>query len=63
MRDTSFYVPEPARQARLAEPLPDDRVIGVGATMGDPRKVERFESGGGGLVSTIDDYRASCRCC
>ena len=56
MRDTSFYVPEPARQARLAEPLLDDRVIGVGATMGDPRKVERFESGGGGLVSTIDDY-------
>ena len=56
MRDTSFYVPEPARQARLAEPLPDDRTIGVGAVMGDPRKVEKFESGGGGLVSTADDY-------
>ncbi len=56
MRDTSFYVPEPARQARLAEPLADDRVIGVGATIGDPRKVEKLESGGGGLVSTADDY-------
>ena len=56
MRDTSFYVPEPARQARIAEPLKDDRIIGVGAMFGDPRKVEKFESGGGGLVSTADDY-------
>lgn len=56
MRDTSFYVPEPARQARIAEPLADDSTIGVGAPVGDPRKVEKFESGGGGLVSTADDY-------
>jgi CubicO group peptidase (beta-lactamase class C family) len=56
MRDTSFYVPEPARQARLAEPFADDRSIGAGAAFGDPRVVQRFESGGGGLVSTADDY-------
>lgn len=56
MKDTSFYVPEPARQARLAEPFPDDRTIGAGAAIGDPRVVGRFESGGGGLVSTADDY-------
>ncbi len=56
MRDTSFYVPEPARQARIAEPLADDRVIGVGATVGDPRVTMKFESGGGGMVSTLDDY-------
>lgn len=56
MKDTSFYVPEPARQARLAEPFPDDRTIGAGAVFGDPRVVQKFESGGGGLVSTADDY-------
>lgn len=56
MKDTSFFVPEPARQARIAEPFPEDRVIGAGAVVGDPRVVQRFESGGGGLVSTADDY-------
>jgi CubicO group peptidase (beta-lactamase class C family) len=56
MKDTSFYVPEPARQARVAEPFPEDRTIGAGAVMGNPRVVQKFESGGGGLVSTADDY-------
>ena len=56
MVDTSFYVPEPARQARIAEPLADDRVFGVNATMSDPRLVMTMESGGGGLVSTAPDY-------
>ena len=56
MKDTSFYVTEPARQARIAEPLPDDRVIGAGATVADPRVTMKFESGGGGMVSTADDY-------
>ena len=59
MVDTSFYVPEPARQARIAEPLADDRVFGVNATMNDPRVVMKMESGGGGLVSTAPDP-ASC---
>lgn len=56
MKDTSFYVTDAARQARLAEPLADDRVIGAGAVMGNPRVVQKFESGGGGLVSTAHDY-------
>lgn len=56
MKDTSFYVPEPERQARIAEPLAEDRVIGAGAMVGNPRVVQKFESGGGGLVSTADDY-------
>ena len=56
MADTSFYVPEPARQARLAEPLADDRSFGVNAAMNDPRVVMTMESGGGGLVSTATDY-------
>jgi CubicO group peptidase (beta-lactamase class C family) len=56
MKDTSFYVTEPARQARIAEPLPDDRAFGAGAAMNDPRVAMKFESGGGGLVSTAHDY-------
>ncbi|HSV53575.1 MAG TPA: serine hydrolase domain-containing protein [Burkholderiaceae bacterium] len=56
MNDTSFYVTEPARQARLAEPMADDRVIGAGAVMGNPRVAQKFESGGGGLVSTANNY-------
>ena len=56
MKDTSFYVPERARQARIAEPLADDRAIGAGVNVSDPRVVQKFESGGGGLVSTADDY-------
>ena len=56
MKDTSFYVPEPERQARIAEPLPDDRSIGVNAPVFEPRKVLPMESGGGGLMSTASDY-------
>jgi CubicO group peptidase (beta-lactamase class C family) len=56
MADTSFYVPEARRQARIAEPLADDRVIGVGALLNDPRVVQKMESGGGGMVSTARDY-------
>ena len=56
MKDTSFYVPESARQARIAEPLPDDRSFGVNANISDPRVVRNLESGGGGMVSTADDY-------
>ncbi|MDO8375891.1 MAG: serine hydrolase domain-containing protein [Aquabacterium sp.] len=56
MVDTSFYVAEPARQARIAEPWPDDRSIGVNAPVFDPRKVMAMESGGGGLMSTAPDY-------
>jgi CubicO group peptidase (beta-lactamase class C family) len=56
MKDTSFYVPEAARQTRIAEPWPDDQVIGANAAFGDPRVVQKLESGGGGLVSTAPDY-------
>ncbi len=56
MKDTTFYVTESARQARIAEPLPDDRSIGVNVNVSDPRVVHNLESGGGGMVSTVDDY-------
>ena len=56
MKDTSFYVPEAARQARIAEPFNDDRSIGINAPVFDPRQVLAMESGGGGLMSTAMDY-------
>jgi len=56
MSDTSFYVLDESKHSRIAEPFPNDRTIGTGATIGDPRVVGKWESGGGGMVSTAMDY-------
>jgi CubicO group peptidase (beta-lactamase class C family) len=56
MTNTSFYVADTAKQSLIAEPFPNDRKIGAGSEMGDPRVARKFESGGGGMVSTIGDY-------
>jgi CubicO group peptidase (beta-lactamase class C family) len=56
MTDTSFYVTEPARQARLAEPFANDRTFGPGTEFSEPRVAKKYESGGGGMVGTATDY-------
>jgi CubicO group peptidase (beta-lactamase class C family) len=56
MTDTSFYVTDAAKQSRIAEPFPKDRTIGVDAEFNDPRVAGKWESGGGGMVSTAADY-------
>ena len=56
MKDTSFYVTDKAKQSLIAEPFPEDRKIGNDSVMNDPRVPMKWESGGGGMVSTIDDY-------
>jgi CubicO group peptidase (beta-lactamase class C family) len=56
MRDTAFYVADPAKHARVVEPFASDRNIGIGGDLNDPRVVQKWESGGGGLVSTTMDY-------
>jgi CubicO group peptidase (beta-lactamase class C family) len=56
MSDTSFYVTDQTNQSRIAEPFDNDRKIGNGATVGDPRVGGAWESGGGGMVSTAIDY-------
>jgi CubicO group peptidase (beta-lactamase class C family) len=56
MKDTGFYVTDKAKQALVAEPFPNDRKIGNDAEMNDPRVPQKWESGGGGMVSTIGDY-------
>ena len=62
MKDTAFYVP-PEKQQRLAKVYDRDEQTGMLAErepdhLGVPTRMERkpaFESGGAGLVSTIDD--------
>ena len=61
MKDTGFYVTDKAKQALVAEPFPNDRHIGNDAEMNDPRVPQKWESGGGGMVSTIGDYARFCR--
>src|SRR6266850_5924947 len=56
MKDTTFYVTDPAKQPLIAEPFPADRKIGNDAEVSDPRVLRKWESGGGGMVSTIGDY-------
>jgi CubicO group peptidase (beta-lactamase class C family) len=55
MKDTAFAVPEQG-WSRIAEAFPNDPDSGEPVNMLDGREVPRFESGGGGLLSTADDY-------
>jgi CubicO group peptidase (beta-lactamase class C family) len=50
MKDTNFYVTDPAKQPRIAEFLPTDRLEF------DPRIEGKWESGGGGMMSSAIDY-------
>jgi CubicO group peptidase (beta-lactamase class C family) len=56
MKDTAFYVADPAKWPRIAEPMPGDRALSPMAQIRDITKPLRWESGGGGLVGTIGDY-------
>jgi CubicO group peptidase (beta-lactamase class C family) len=55
MADTGFHVPE-EKQSRIAEPFANDPDSGEAVRLLDIRRPAKFESGGGGLVSTIGDY-------
>jgi len=56
MNDTSFYVTDAAKQSRIAEPFSQDRKIGAEVEFNNPRVSGKWESGGGGMVSTATDY-------
>ena len=56
LKDTSFYVSDKGKQDRIAEAFPNDRNFGVDADFNDPRVIQKWESGGGGMVSTAMDY-------
>lgn len=54
MPDTKFVLETPAEWARMAEPMPHDTVMGKSEKARRART--RWESGGGGLLSTINDF-------
>ncbi|OAF15695.1 serine hydrolase domain-containing protein [Bradyrhizobium neotropicale] len=56
MTETAFYVADPAKFPRIAEPMPDDRNINPTTQVRDPRLPLKWQSGGGGLVGTVSDY-------
>jgi CubicO group peptidase (beta-lactamase class C family) len=60
MKDTHFYVANEVSFPRIAEPFKADRQFGVNAFMSEPRKPVKYESGGGGMVSTAADYARLC---
>jgi len=55
MTDTGFHVPEP-HLGRLAEAFAQDPDTGAAVQLINVRDAPKFESGGGGLVSTAGDY-------
>jgi CubicO group peptidase (beta-lactamase class C family) len=61
MKDTAFDVTDKVRQPRIAEAFRDDRVIGTNTEFFDPRVVQRWQSGGGGMVGTTMDYARFCQ--
>jgi len=55
MKDASYYVLDPAKAPRIAQPMPTDRIIG-NETISNPTVKRKWESGGGGLNATTGDY-------
>jgi CubicO group peptidase (beta-lactamase class C family) len=51
MTTTKFFLTDPAERARFAKPLPRDRAVERNSL-----DVTRWESGGGGLVTTMSDF-------
>jgi CubicO group peptidase (beta-lactamase class C family) len=56
MSETAFYVADEAKRPRIAEPMPDDRMISPSTEIRNPLQPRKAESGGAGMVGTIGDY-------
>lgn len=55
MKDTSFFMTDPAKEALFAKPMRWDRDFRTGR-QGRPDTYQKWESGSGGMVSTMADY-------
>jgi CubicO group peptidase (beta-lactamase class C family) len=55
MKDTAFYVTDPAKKPLIAKPMPNDSDFRVGFTSYADVPM-KWESGGGGMVSTMADF-------
>jgi CubicO group peptidase (beta-lactamase class C family) len=60
MKDTAFDVVT-SKHARIAEALPNDRMIAADTEFFDPRATQRWQSGGGGMVGSAIDYARFCQ--
>lgn len=56
MTETAFYVADPVKFPRIAEPMPADRNISPMTEVRDIRRPVTWESGGAGMVGTVGDY-------
>ena len=56
MRETAFYLADPAKRPLIAEPMPNDRFTTPLAGIRDPMLARRWESGGAGMIGTTGDY-------
>jgi CubicO group peptidase (beta-lactamase class C family) len=55
MTATGFYITDPARLPLLAETMPDDNHFSAGSIR-NARRMLKWESGGGGMISTVMDF-------
>lgn len=55
MTDTAYYVADPAKHRRVAEPIPSDKNFRTSSAR-NPRLFTKWEAGGSGLVTTIGDF-------
>jgi CubicO group peptidase (beta-lactamase class C family) len=55
MSSTGFYITDPARLPLLAETMPDDNHFSAGSIR-NARRMLKWESGGGGMISTVTDF-------
>jgi CubicO group peptidase (beta-lactamase class C family) len=60
MPDTTFYVTDKAKEKLIARPMPNDSDFRVGFEA-TPEVVMKWESGGGGMVSTMADMTKFAR--
>ena len=54
MTNTSFFVADPAKFTLIAQPMPNDSEFKTGFER-DPAAARKWESGGGGMLSTMAD--------
>jgi len=54
MTGTSFFVTDPAKHDLIAQPMPDDSDFKTGVDS-NPEVLKKWESGGGGMLSTMAD--------
>jgi CubicO group peptidase (beta-lactamase class C family) len=55
MTDTGFYITDPAKLPLLAETMPNDNHFSAGSIR-NARRMLKWESGGGGMISTVTDF-------